>query len=237
MLVDAGVVGGAGEERCEDGHGFVFLAEGGVVGLVVGEQGESVEGAGVGVGRVFGVEGVHGGGVGGDACGVVELAGPVEGGERGEVVMLAWRGLEGLGLFDFGPAVLHGFGVGAIPDLVEAAHGEAPVGDGAGWVSLGEALELGLGFLVPEVVEEGDAAVDGGLRGGAAGVGEGDGAEALLRCSLHLLSRLCDERQNGREQEQERKGFHGAHYRFMRERQSREQGLTSPGAFAIRSRI
>ena len=72
------------------------------------------------------------------------------------------------------------------------------VRDGARGVGLEDLFELALGFLVPEVVDESDAAIEACLLGRRAGDGEGDLAKAL--------GGLGQGRENGRKREQQQGG-------------------------------
>jgi hypothetical protein len=63
------------------------------------------------------------------------------------------------------------------------AHGNSPVGYRASGISFQDLFELALGFLVPEVVHQGDAPVDGNLLRCEARDGERDSAESLRRFS------------------------------------------------------
>ena len=71
-------------------------------------------------------------------------------------------GLGGMfsGRSNFAPAERHGPIVRTVPDFVEHTHGDAPVRHGAGRIGLRDALELRLRLRVPEIVFQGDAAVE-----------------------------------------------------------------------------
>ena len=95
-----------------------------------------------------------------------------------------------LRLLDLCPAMGDGGFVRPAPDLVEVAHGRTPVSHGAGGVGFGDLFKLALRFFVPEVVEQGDAAIEGTPDSGRAGDSKGDGAEALGRGICGWLGRM-----------------------------------------------
>ncbi len=163
-------------------EGFAFLDERGVGGLDIGQQREGVEGGAFGVVGEAGVQGGHGGDVVvGGFLEALRVFGE-EGVERADVGEFARGGLRGAGgeLAGFGHLFRAGFGllvVGASPELLELAHGDAPVGHGAGGVGGGDGAELGFGFDVAEGVQQRDAALERRLLGRGAGDGEVDVAE------------------------------------------------------------
>ena len=84
------------------------------------------------------------------------------------------------------PASLHVVLVGTVPDLVELAHRDAPVRHGAIGIGLRDALKLRPGLLIPEIVQQGDAAVERRLLLRRARNGERNRAQPLARSGLAL---------------------------------------------------
>ena len=182
VVHEAGVVGVLRPERLKHGHGLSLLSEAGIGRRHRGQQRQRIEGAGIGVVGMRGVELAHGRRVSIDARLVVLRARPIEIGEAGDVLTLAWRfgGMRLCG-FDLAPAGRHRIVVRALPDLVENAHRDAPVGHRAAGIALQDSLELGSCLLVPEVVQQRDAPIEAPLRGGGTGDGKRHRAQALLR--------------------------------------------------------
>lgn len=71
---------------------------------------------------------------------------------------------------------------------MEVRHRFSPVGDGAIGIGRGNALKSGEGAVVPERVQERNAAVEVGSDGGGAGDMEVDGSELGWRRGLGRLS-------------------------------------------------
>jgi hypothetical protein len=85
--------------------------------------------------------------------------------------------MRGSCLVNFGEAMLNYLGVGVVPELVPEAHGDSPVRHGAVGIIGSDLLEFFLRFLVPEGVQQSDAALEGLLHRWRAGDGKDDGAE------------------------------------------------------------
>jgi hypothetical protein len=71
-------------------------------------------------------------------------------------------------------------GVRVVPDLMERAHRNAPVRHGAVGIVRGDSPELALRLVVPEIVQESDAAIEGRAHRGGAGHGKAHRSELLL---------------------------------------------------------
>jgi len=101
---------------------------------------------------------------------ILRRPGLEEAAEGGDVFTLA-RGFRGprLSGLHFAPTLGHRARIGPIPDLVERAHGDPPVRHGARGVCRDDFLELRPRFLVPEIMEQRDAAVEARAHRGRAG--------------------------------------------------------------------
>jgi hypothetical protein len=103
-------------------------------------------------------------------------------GERGDVFALP-RGLGRVRLrgLELTPAEhLRGI-VRPVPDLMEHAHRDSPVRHRASWIGFQNSFELGLCLLVPEIVQQGDTAIEAGLRRRRTGNSERYRTQAILR--------------------------------------------------------
>ena len=126
------------------------------------------------------VQPCHRGRVALDARLIFSLIGPIKIAERRHVGTFAggFRRAR-LRRLHLTPAVCHRAFGRPVPDLVEHAHRDAPMRHGAIWIGFRDLLELPLSLLVPKIVQQRDAADEGGSHRGGAGNREGHAAQAL----------------------------------------------------------
>jgi len=150
-----------GEQLVQDGDRLLAVAEGGVIWRLGSQQRKRVKSARLEVLRIVGIHLLHRLRVGlrtrliFASCRIA-----VEVGQRCDVFTLA-RGLrcKRLCLLHLFPSELEFSSIRTRPELVPQAHSHAPVSQGALRIILFYLFELLAGFLVPERVQEGHAAL------------------------------------------------------------------------------
>ena len=182
VMRDARLIGVLREQLVQDRNRLLPIVERRVVGRLAGEQRQRVERGGLGVVRVVAIDLLHAVGVGLRAGHVIASLGIAEkGGGSREISLLTARGVRaGLSLLDLRPAAIEIGLAHLLPELVVEAHRGAPVRHRATRRCLRDGDELLFGFLVPERVEQRDAALEVLLHGGRTRRREPDRAELLL---------------------------------------------------------
>jgi hypothetical protein len=139
----AGIVAIFYEERREHCHRSVLLGKGCVVRRLGCEQRQRIEGARVHIVGVVSVQPAHRQRVSRNADRIILGAGKIEVGECGDISLFAFGARsQRLRLLHLRPSELHTVSIGAVPDLVEDPHRDAPVRHCAAWVALGKPIEL-----------------------------------------------------------------------------------------------